>query len=84
MKDYIIQRVIDVSDYFLDNKTTVRETAKNFDVSKSTIFNDLTERLIKIDKDKYEQVRKLLDENKEDRHLKGGQATKEYWAKKAN
>ena len=75
--DYINQRVIESAIYFINNEATVRETAKQFGVSKSTIHRDLTERLQRINPALYEQVNSILEKNRQERHMRGGIATKE-------
>ena len=62
--------------YLLDNKTTVRDTAKKFGYSKSTVHKDLTEKLPKINYNLFCQVEKILQTNKSERHLRGGEATR--------
>ncbi|MFV0519027.1 MAG: sporulation transcriptional regulator SpoIIID [Lachnospirales bacterium] len=79
MKNYIEERTIDLANYIINNKSTVRETAKKFGISKSTVHKDMTERLLKIDGDLAQKVNKILIKNKEERHIRGGQATKEKY-----
>lgn len=67
--------------YIADNGVTVRAAAKTFGVSKSTVHTDVTQRLRSIDPDLWEQVRKVLDENKAQRHIRGGNATREKYKK---
>lgn len=67
--------------YITDNGATVRTTAKFFGVSKSTVHTDVTQRLKKIDPVLWEQVRVVLDENKAQRHIRGGNATREKYKK---
>ena len=81
MKDYMEDRVVAFSRYIIENSSTVRETAKHFFISKSTVHKDVTERLKHIDPDLYEQVRAVLNFNKAERHIRGGLATKEKYAK---
>ena len=76
MKDYIEERAIEIANYIIDTKATVREAAKVFKVSKSTVHKDVSERLPKINPTIYEEVRKILDKNKAERHIRGGFATK--------
>lgn len=76
MKDYIKERALDVSNYVINTKSTVRKTAKVFGVAKSTIHRDITERLPKINPEVAKEVQKVLDYNKSERHLRGGLATK--------
>ncbi|MBT9259129.1 MAG: sporulation transcriptional regulator SpoIIID [Clostridiales bacterium] len=76
MKDHIWRRVLDVGHYLAQEKTTVREAAKKFGVSKSTVHKDVTERLPKVNPELAEKVRKVLEVNKAERHLRGGEATR--------
>lgn len=62
--------------YIIETKDTVRSTAKKFGVSKSTVHKDVSDRLLKINPILAKQVREILDENKAERHLRGGMATK--------
>ncbi len=79
MKDYIEERAVEIANYIVDEKTTVRQAAKKFGVSKSTIHKDVTERLLKINPNLAGKVRKVLDLNKSERHIRGGLATKEKY-----
>lgn len=81
MQSSIIERVIAVSDYIIKNSATVRQAAKVFKVSKSTVHNDLIKRLVKIDKERYVKVKKILDYNFSVRHLRGGESTKKRYLK---
>lgn len=76
MKDYIVERVIDVAKYLVEHKCTVREVGKVFCVSKSTAHKDLSERLPLLDKRLFERVCQVLDENWDERYIRGGMATK--------
>lgn len=76
MKSYICERVLDVAQYVLEHKCTVREVAKVFCVSKSTAHKDLSERLPLINKQLYDKIEQVLTDNWEERYLRGGQATK--------
>jgi putative DeoR family transcriptional regulator (stage III sporulation protein D) len=76
MQDYILQRVIDVANYILDTGFTVRQTAQIFGVSKSTVHKDVTERLPQINENLAQDVRVILEKNKAERHLRGGEATR--------
>ena len=80
MKTYIEERVIDIADYIIDNNATVRKAAKQFGVSKSTAHKDVTIRLLEIDPQLAAKVRKILDINKQERHIRGGLATKEKYS----
>mgnify|MGYP005976546791 CR=1 FL=1 len=76
MKDYIEERAVEIANYILENNATVRKTAKQFGVSKSTIHKDMTERLPKINPAIAEQTHSVLELNKSERHIRGGKATK--------
>lgn len=76
MKDYIEERVYEIAEYILLTKCTVRAAAKKFDVSKSTVHKDCVQRLPELNPALAEEVRKILDVNKAERHIRGGQATK--------
>ena len=65
--------------YMIDTGSTVRAAAKHFGISKSTVHKDLQQRLPKCDKGLYEMVRKILDDNKRERHIRGGMATREKY-----
>ncbi len=77
MQDYIEQRVIEVSKYILATRATVRQVAYFFGVSKSTVHKDVTDRLPRINQDLARQVKKVLEYNKAERHLRGGEATRQ-------
>lgn len=62
--------------FVIDNKATVREAAKNFGVSKSTVHKDITEKLSKVNHSLYLRVCEVLELNKLERHIRGGEATK--------
>ena len=79
MKDYIEERAIGIANYIIDNNSTVRQTAKAFGVSKSTVHKDVTERLSQIHPALANEARVVLDLNKAERHIRGGQATKEKY-----
>ena len=72
----IEERAVSLAQYIIDSKDTVRGAAKKFGVSKSTVHKDVSERLIHINKSLAVEVRKVLDENKAERHIRGGMATK--------
>lgn len=76
MKDYIEDRAIEISQYIIDNNSTVRAAAKVFNVSKSTVHKDVHERLLGINRDLYRRCKVILDKNKAERHIRGGMATK--------
>ncbi|MCL2816983.1 MAG: sporulation transcriptional regulator SpoIIID [Clostridiales bacterium] len=79
MQDYIQKRVLEISDYILESQATVRQTATVFGVSKSTVHKDVTERLPQINEMVALRVRDILDNNKAERHLRGGEATKKKY-----
>lgn len=72
----IEERACDLAVYIIENKATVRAAAKQFNISKSTVHKDLTERLKTVNPALYKQVRELLDINKAERHIRGGMATR--------
>ena len=77
LKDYIEERAISIANYIIDSNATVRQTAKAFGVSKSTVHKDVTDRLVQINPTLAKQARQVLDVNKSERHIRGGMATKE-------
>ena len=79
MKDYIEERAIDIANYIIENNATVRQMAKAFGISKSTVHKDVTERLMQINPTLAKEARKVLDVNKQERHIRGGMATKEKY-----
>ena len=81
MQEYIEKRVVEVCDYMIATGATVRQAANRFGVSKSTVHKDLTERLPELDKNRYEQVKHVLENNKAERHLRGGEATRQKYAR---
>ena len=76
MKSHIEQRAIIFGNYILEKKTTVRQTAKVFGVSKSTVHKDVTERLEEVYPLLAKEVKQVLEKNKSERHIRGGMATK--------
>ncbi len=72
---YIEERVLQVAAYIVENGATVRDAAKIFKVSKSTVHKDVSERLVGINPALAHEVRRVLDVNKAERHIRGGQAT---------
>ncbi len=79
MKNYIEERAVNLAHYIIETKDTVRGAAKHFGVSKSTVHKDVGARLCEIDKSLYKNVKKVLDVNKSERHIRGGEATKEKY-----
>lgn len=76
MKGYIEERAIELANYIIEKKTTVRAAAKKFGISKSTVHKDVTERLARVNAELADDVRIVLEENKAERHIRGGEATK--------
>ena len=76
MKHDIEQRACDLAVYIIENRTTVRAAAKQFGISKSTVHKDLTERLPQYNRQLSLQVQAILQQNKAERHIRGGQATR--------
>lgn len=72
----IEERAVKLAHYIIDSKDTVRGAAVKFGISKSTVHKDVSERLIKINPSLAKEVREILDENKAERHIRGGMATK--------
>ena len=79
MKGYIEERAIKMAQYIVETKSTVRQTAKEFGISKSTVHKDVTQRLVRINPALATEARKVLDVNKSERHIRGGLATKEKY-----
>lgn len=80
MQEYIEKRVMEICEYIIETRATVRQAAVQFGVSKSTVHKDLTERLPELNKEKYEKVKIVLENNKAERHLRGGEATRQKYA----
>ena len=70
------ERAVMLGRYIIENRTTVRGAAKNFGISKSTVHKDVSERLKYVNPQLYSQVKKILEINKSERHIRGGMATK--------
>lgn len=79
MKDYIEERAVEIAQYIIENNATVRQTAKQFGISKSTVHKDVTERLLQVNPSLAASARRVLDTNKSERHIRGGLATKEKY-----
>lgn len=79
--EYCDKRAVLLGEYIVKNKATVRAAASQFGVSKSTVHMDVSERLKKINSGLYDEVRQVLDVNKEQRHIRGGLATREKYRK---
>ena len=79
MKSHIEERAVEIAKYIIDNNATVRQTAKQFGISKSTVHKDVTERLSQVNPTLAREARKVLDVNKSERHIRGGLATREKY-----
>ena len=79
MYDSMMQRACDLAVYIIENRTTIRAAAKKFGISKSTVHKDLSERLERINRPLYQQVKEILDCNKAERHIRGGMATRKKY-----
>ena len=79
MKDYRDERVLEMAHYIISTNATVRTAAKKFRVSKSTVHKDITERLLELNPSLAAEVKTVLENNKAERHLRGGMATKEKY-----
>ena len=82
LKEYIEERAVEIAKYIIDCNATVRQTAKRFGISKSTVHKDVTDRLMQIDPALALQARSVLDVNKSERHIRGGMATREKYMQK--
>lgn len=78
----IEERAVEIAEYIVENNATVRQTAKQFGISKSTVHKDITERLLAIHPTLAEKTRLVLDLNKSERHIRGGMATREKYLHK--
>ena len=83
MKTLVEERAVELGEYIVEHKSTVRATAKEFGISKSTVHSDVAQRLRKVNPALYSEVRKVLEDNKSQRHIRGGLATKEKYLLKA-
>ncbi|MBQ8184657.1 MAG: sporulation transcriptional regulator SpoIIID [Lachnospiraceae bacterium] len=79
MKEYIEERAVEIAQYIIENNATVRQTARHFGISKSTVHKDVAERLVHINPSLATRARVVLDINKAERHIRGGMATKEKY-----
>lgn len=79
MQEYIQKRVLEICAYILETQATVRQAASAFRVSKSTVHKDMTERLPSLDRALARQVKTVLEHNKAERHLRGGEATRKKY-----
>ena len=76
MKGFVEQRAVELGEYIIQSKATVRKTAKKFGISKSTVHKDVSERLKKVNPQLYRKVKSVLEINKAQRHIRGGMATR--------
>jgi len=76
LKGIVEERAIELGEYIVEHEATVRKTAKKFGISKSTVHKDVAQRLKYVDPQLYQKVKAILDENKAQRHIRGGIATK--------
>lgn len=79
MKGIVEERAVELAEYIVENKTTVRAAAKQFGVSKSAVHMDVARRLRSLNPQLYSEVREILDINKAQRHIRGGLATREKY-----
>ena len=79
MKETLEDRAVRLGEYIIEHQCTVRDTAAVFGISKSTVHKDVTSTLSKMNAGLYKEVRAILDTNKEERHLRGGEATKQKY-----
>lgn len=79
MRENIEQRACELAVYIIENQTTVRAAAKHFGISKSTVHKDLSERLPHCNRTLYLQVKEVLEQNKAERHIRGGLATRKKY-----
>jgi putative DeoR family transcriptional regulator (stage III sporulation protein D) len=75
VKEYIEKRALEIAQYIIETGSTVREAARAHKVSKSTVHKDMSERLPRINVQMYKQVKRILEKNKAERHIRGGKAT---------
>ncbi|MBP5404386.1 MAG: sporulation transcriptional regulator SpoIIID [Clostridia bacterium] len=81
MRENIKERVMDIAQYIVLHGATVRKAASVFDVSKSTVHSDMTTRLKRMDVGLYKKVKVVLDKNREERHIRGGEMTRQKYTK---
>ena len=79
MQEHIRERVLTLSNYIIESGATVRQTASKYGISKSTVHKDVTERLPQLNEVTASRVRSILDKNKAQRHLRGGEATRQKY-----
>ena len=79
MKKEIVSRVLEIADNVIATKKTIREIAKDYNISKSTVHKDLHERLLTIDEKRYKKVKKIMQEHIDIRHIRGGESTRKKY-----
>jgi len=79
MDKYMIERIHAEADKIMNTKMTIREVAKIFGISKSTVHKDLNERLLELDSKKHDQIKKIFQEHIEIRHIRGGESTRKKY-----
>lgn len=79
MQEYIQKRVLEICSYILETRATVRQAAQVYQVSKSTVHKDMTERLPSLNKQLATEIKNILEYNKSERHLRGGEATRKKY-----
>ena len=84
MKGLPEERAVKLALYIIENNATVRQTAKEYNISKSTVHKDVSERLKVINDSLHKQVKIVLEQNKSERHIRGGRATKSKYEKLRN
>ncbi len=80
----IEERCVILGEYVVEHQSTVRATAKQFGISKSTVHKDITLALKKVDIELYKKVKSVLETNKNERHLRGGEATRQKYIEQGN
>ena len=75
------ERCVLLANYLIENQTTVRGVASHFDISKSTVHKDITETLRRVNYSLYLEAKRILERNKSERHLRGGEATKKKYSR---
>ena len=84
MKAYIEERVLGIAAYLLETGATVRAAAGTFKISNSTVHKDVTERLVELNPSLAKQVRRVLQKNMEERHIRGGEATRQRYCRQSS
>lgn len=79
MKENAWDRAVRLAEYIVETKNTVRKTALVFGISKSTVHKDVTERLKRVNPPLYREVGRVLEQNKQERHMRGGEATRQKY-----